>query len=105
MSDISSSEDFYKILNKKLDDNLLKLNEMQDNILKMRSQYAMIQLELNNLYSPKYLQLLQQMPEMEEGVDLYKQYIEMIQGLNITDVQSVNSEQISVQKHRTLNSL
>lgn len=90
--ELISSQGFYKKMSKTMDDNLSKLNEVMDYVLKKRVDYAKLKLELNQLYSPQLLHELLAMEENDGKGNDIKRYLDLIQDLgDIPD--SAQSEQ------------
>lgn len=79
--ELISSQDFYKKMNKTIDDDLSKLNEVIDYVLKKRAEYAKLKLELNQLYSPQLLHELLAMEENDGKGNDIKRYLDFIQEL------------------------
>lgn len=79
--ELISSPGFYKKMSKTMDDNLSKLNEVMDYVLKKRVDYAKLKLELNQLYSPQLLHELLAMEENDGKGDDIKRYLDLIQDL------------------------
>lgn len=79
--ELISSQGFYKKMRKTMDDNLSKLNEVMDYVLKKRAEYAKLKLELNQLYSPQLLHELLAMEENDGKGNDIKRYLDFIQNL------------------------
>lgn len=81
MNDIEliSLEDFYKKINKTMDENLSKLNEVMDYVLKKRAEYAKLKLELKHLYSPRLQHELVTMEENDGKGNDIELYLDLIQ--------------------------
>lgn len=75
-----SMDNVYEELDRKMSDNLLKLNEMMDKVLGMRANCGKMMLELKLLYSPEYLQELNALTEEDEMKDI-KRYIDLVKEL------------------------
>lgn len=81
VENLMSPKLFYEDLDKKMSENLSKLNEMLDNVLEMRANCGRLMLELKVLYDPKYLQELYTLTEEDEVKD-FKRYIDLVKDLS-----------------------
>lgn len=81
VGDESDTEDPYKNLNRAITESLTAANEILDRVLTWRSTCAELQLEINTLYEPKFLQELMSLTEETEDDNRIRSYLNMVQDL------------------------
>lgn len=81
IEDGSDSEDPYKNLNRTISKSLTAANEILDRVLTLRARCAELQLEINTLYEPKFLEELTSLTEETEDDSRIRSYLNMVQDL------------------------